>query len=137
MRITRYSAARVTVFIALVALLASCARNHAAAGGPIDPSELAARISSGSAPTILDVRTPEEFASGHIAGAINVPVSELPARLASLKLSPGEEIVVHCQRGSRAASAESILRESGYTRVRDLSGHMEAWQAGGYPVAVQ
>lgn len=134
MRLTRHVAARVTMLFALVAVISACARGHAPAGGAIEPSELAARISSGSAPTILDVRTPEEFASGHIQGALNVPLNELPDRLASLKLSPSQEIVVHCQRGGRAASAESILRESGYTQVRDLSGHMEAWKGGGYPV---
>lgn len=134
MRITRHGPARVTMLIAVVAIASSCAREHAPAGSSIEPSELAARISSGSAPTILDVRTPEEFASGHIQGALNVPVNELPDRLASLKLSPTQEIVVHCQRGGRAASAESILRQSGYTQVRDLSGHMEAWRGGGYPV---
>jgi rhodanese-related sulfurtransferase len=122
------------MLLALVAIFSSCARGNAPAGSAIEPSELAARISSGSAPTILDVRTPEEFASGHIKGALNVPLNELPYKLASLKLSPGQEIVVHCQRGGRAASAESILRESGYTQVRDLSGHMEAWKGGGYPV---
>lgn len=126
---------RVIILVALVAIASSCAREQAVpAGSSIEPSELASRIASGSAPTILDVRTPEEFAAGHIQGALNVPVNELPDRLASLKLSPSDEIVVHCQRGGRAASAESILRESGYTRIRDLSGHMEAWRSGGYPV---
>jgi rhodanese-related sulfurtransferase len=122
------------MLLALVAIVSSCARGHTPAGSTIEPSELAARISSGSAPTILDVRTPEEFASGHIQGAFNVPLDQLPDRLASLKLLPGQEIVVHCQRGGRAKSAESILRQSGYTQVRDLSGHMEAWKGGGYPV---
>lgn len=134
MRLTRQGRARVTIVVALVAIMSACAREQVPAGSTIEPSELAARISSGSAPTILDVRTPEEFAAGHIKGAINVPVTELPDKLASLKLAPTQEIVVHCERGGRAKTAEGILRESGYTQVRDLSGHMEAWRAGGNPV---
>ena len=130
----RHGTRRVTIILALVAIVSSCVREHPPVGSSIAASELSARISSGSAPIILDVRTPEEFASGHIPGALNVPLNELPDRLASLKLSPAEEIVVHCQRGGRAASAEAILHESGYTQVRDLSGHMEAWRGGGYPV---
>jgi len=120
--------------LALVALLVACGPSGAAPGSPINASELQARVATGSAPVILDVRTPEEFASGHIRGAVNVPVDELSKRLAELKLSPGEEIVVHCERGPRAAKAESILIESGYTNVRDLSGHMQGWRAESLPL---
>jgi rhodanese-related sulfurtransferase len=100
----------------------------------IEPSDLAARIAAGTAPVILDVRTPDEFAAGHIPGAVNAPLSELADRLVGLKLSPTQEIVVHCQHSGRAAKAESMLLKSGYTNVRDLTGHMEAWRTGGYPL---
>jgi rhodanese-related sulfurtransferase len=121
--------------VAALAVAAACGRNVVAPSASIEPSELAARISSKEAPFILDVRSPDEFASGHIPGAVNVPVHELSERLVALGLSPKDEIVVHCERGGRAELAESKLRESGYTRVRDLSGHMAAWRAGGFPLA--
>ncbi len=124
---------RVLVALSIVALVA-CAREQAAGPSAITPAELAARISSGSAPVILDVRTPEEFVSGHIPGAHNVPVTELAGQLASLNLSPSQEIIVHCERGPRAAAAEAVLRDSGYTNVRDLTGHMQSWRAGKLPV---
>jgi phage shock protein E len=134
MRMPRTSPARIVGILALAVLATSCAREDAGPKSAISPSELAAQISSDTAPVVLDVRTPEEFASGHIPGAVNVPLNELPGRLASLDLSPSQEIVVHCERGGRAAKAETLLRESGYTDVRDLTGHMEAWRAGGYPL---
>jgi phage shock protein E len=134
MRMPRTSPARIVGILALAVLATSCAREDAGPKSEIAPSELAAQISSDTAPVVLDVRTPEEFASGHIPGAVNVPLNELPGRLASLDLSPSQEIVVHCERGGRAAKAETLLRESGYTDVRDLTGHMEAWRAGGYPL---
>ncbi|MEN8183561.1 MAG: rhodanese-like domain-containing protein [Myxococcota bacterium] len=118
----------------VLALLACGSESAAQVPASIEPSELAARIASGSAPRILDVRTPGEFAAGHIPGAINVPHDELGDRLSSLDLAPTEEIVVHCERGGRAAAAESILRSAGYTRVRDLDGHMQAWRSQGRPV---
>lgn len=131
MRITRSHS-----WLALLALvaLAACAREHPPAATAIAPTELASRISSGSAPVILDVRTPEEFAAGHIPGARNVPVQDLPHQLASLNLSPSQEIVVHCEKGGRAATAESLLRDKGYTNVRDLTGHMSTWRADKLPV---
>jgi len=101
---------------------------------PIPPADLAARIAAGDAPLILDVRTPEEFAAGHIPGAVNVPHDELAERLSEIPAARSEEIVVHCQSGRRAAQAESVLGEAGYTQLRDLEGHFQAWQQGGHPV---
>lgn len=98
---------------------------------------LAARIEAGSAPVILDVRTPEEFAAGHLQGAVNVPHDQLAARLAGLGLDPSAEVVVHCERGSRAKTAEAVLREAGFTRVVDLEGHMKGWRAAGLPTETE
>ena len=133
MRIPRSGSAQLFGILAFLAVV-SCVREDVAPASSIEPAELAVRLSSDAAPVILDVRSPEEFASGHIPGAVNVPLGELSDRLVALEISPTEEVVVHCQRGGRAAAAESILRESGYRNVRDLSGHMEAWRAGGYPI---
>ena len=125
---------RVTALVALLAVVLSCARGVVAPRTTIEPAELAARISKAGAPVVLDVRTPEEFASGHIPGAVNVPLSDLKKRLGELGLSPTAEVVVHCEGGGRAETAEEILREAGYKDVRDLTGHMRAWRDAGYPV---
>ncbi len=101
--------------------------------GAITPSELAERVRSGTAPFILDVRTPQEYSAGHIPGAINIPHSELADRLVELKVSKSDEIVVHCQRGPRSKIAERILTDAGYANVRDLEGDMEAWLEGAHP----
>ena len=105
----------------------------AARTGSIRPAELAERIEAGSAPTILDVRTRDEYADAHIPGAINIPVDELADRLPELDAAHGDEVVVHCRSGRRAMLAEQILSEAGYTRLLDLEGHMQAWTQGGYP----
>lgn len=116
-----------------VALVGGCGA-EAPTAAAIAPEELSARLGSDGAPVILDVRTEEEFASGHIPGAVNIPHDELALRLSELVAAPDAEIVVHCERGGRAAAAEEVLRESGYSNVRDLSGHMQAWRADGLPV---
>lgn len=74
---------------------------------------------------LLDVRSPDEFRSGHVAGAKNIPVQELPQRLKELppKTKP---IVVYCRSGGRSAAAASALRNAGY-EVHDL-GAMSNWQ---------
>ena len=126
--------ARLAGALALLAVVSSCMRGDATPGASIEPSELAARIASAESPVILDVRSPEEFSSGHIPGAVNIPYDQLSERLAASGLSPTAEIVVHCESGRRAEVATAILREAGYTDVRDLTGHMAAWRADGFPI---
>ena len=74
---------------------------------------------------LVDVRTVEEFAAGHIEGALNIPVQELPARMNELDRKD-EPIVVYCRSGARSASAKRTLESAGYTRVFDL-GPMSRW----------
>lgn len=101
----------------------------------IAPEQLAAQLESGKAPLVLDVRTPEEFASGHIPDAINIAHDELPARLAELAAARGETLIVTCERGGRAGMAEAALLEAGFENVYDLSGHMSGWREAGLPLA--
>ncbi|MCB9496715.1 MAG: rhodanese-like domain-containing protein [Fibrobacteria bacterium] len=78
-------------------------------------------------PFIVDVRSPGEFASGAYPGAVNIPLDTLPARLA--EFGPKDrEIVVYCASGARSGYAESILSQSGFTKVRNGGGlvHMMA-----------
>ena len=64
---------------------------------------------------------------------MNIPHTELAARLAELPQARDTELVVHCESGRRASTAEQVLRDAGYTRVRDLTGHMRAWREEGRP----
>lgn len=100
----------------------------------IGADELMSRIEAETAPTILDVRTPEEFAAGHVPGAINIPYTELEERYSELELEGSDELVVYCQSGRRAAIAEAALSELGFTNVRDLDGHIAAWKQAQRPL---
>ncbi len=79
---------------------------------------------------LIDVRTPEEFAEGHIAGAVNIPVDQIGARLS--EIPQDQTVVVYCRSGNRSATAAAELAASGYT-VYDLGGII-SWQAAGLPV---
>jgi phage shock protein E len=116
-----------------LALWASACSPVPEARGSIPSTDLAQRIQEGTAPLVLDVRSAEEYQAGHIPGAVNIPHDELPARLAELRISTTDEIVVHCESGRRAARAEEVLVQAGYSAVRDLDGHMKAWRAAGLP----
>ena len=75
-----------------------------------------------SAPTIIDVRSPEEFSAGHLEGAINLDYEggTLEAELGSLDQEA--DYIVYCQSGRRSALATTLMTEAGFTEVTDLGG---------------
>lgn len=75
--------------------------------------------------TLLDVRTPAEYQSGHLEGALNIPVDDLEARMGDVP--EGQSVVVYCRSGGRSARAATALRARGY-EVHDL-GAMSNWNA--------
>jgi rhodanese-related sulfurtransferase len=80
---------------------------------------------------LLDVREPEEWGAGHIAGAVHIPMGELVERLAEV---PRErDVVAVCRSGNRSAAVTAYLVRSGW-KARNLSGGMLAWQAQGRPM---
>ena len=79
---------------------------------------------------ILDVRTVEEFETGHIEGAVNIPVDELQERLGELEKS--DEIMVYCRSGVRSSRAMKILADNGFSKVYNMLGGIEAWEQAGY-----
>jgi phage shock protein E len=108
------------------ALLVGVAAFLLASGGPtVTGEEARALVKEGA--VLLDVRTPAEFAAGHVEGAINVPVGELEDKLDAVPAKKDQPIVVYCQSGRRSAAAKKVLQTAGFTRVADLGG-MSNWK---------
>jgi rhodanese-related sulfurtransferase len=100
----------------------------------IDPTTLAQAQKDNKAPLVIDVRSPAEYAAGHVADAINIPLAELAARLDEV---PTERpVVTYCMmkhRGhSRGEQAAERLRAQGY-QASVLEGGLPAWEATGLP----
>ncbi len=81
---------------------------------------------------VLDVRTPEEFASGHVPGAVNIPYDQVASRLA--EIPKDKEVVLYCRSGRRAGLAASELEKAGYKDLQLMQGDMPAWEKAGLPV---
>ncbi|WP_416224169.1 ArsR/SmtB family transcription factor [Thiohalophilus sp.] len=104
---------------------------------PIPRDELLARARDGHV-TVIDVRPPEEYAAGHLPGAVNIPLGELEQRLAELGENRDQEIVAYC-RGPHcvlAFDAVARLREKGLNARRLEDGYPE-WKTAGLPVEEQ
>jgi phage shock protein E len=92
-------------------------------GGDVSSAEARQLVQAGA--RLVDVRTPGEFAAGHIAGAINIPVQELTNRVHELQPQDAT-VVVYCRSGQRSGNAARMLRNAGFARVHDL-GAMSRW----------
>ncbi len=90
--------------------------------------EFEARLTGLQDPQLLDVRRPDEFARGHIAGATNVDVlEEAGFREFIESLDKEKPVMVYCQAGVRSRKAASILEESGFRLIYDLGGGYRTW----------
>lgn len=113
-----------------VGLLAFSSLSIAADTAPaIAPDKLVERMEKKDANlVVLDVRTPEEFAAGHIPGALNIPHDQLPNRLTELAGAKSKDVVVYCRSGRRSAMAQETLSAQGFKSVLHLEGDMLKWQ---------
>ncbi len=91
----------------------------------VTPRELKASIDAGRRPILLDVREPFEYALCHLESSTLIPVDQLSHRLKELGLN--DEIVVYCHVGIRSTGAVSLLRKNGFTKVKNLTGGIDAW----------
>jgi rhodanese-related sulfurtransferase len=102
----------------------------------IEPAPLAARLGRDAALLIIDVRGPDEFTGclGHIRGATNIPLNELPAHLPDL-VRENRPVVVVCKTDRRSSMAAQQLQKAGMSDVSVLRGGMEQWRVLGLPAS--
>jgi rhodanese-related sulfurtransferase len=120
--------------LAITACLPLAACSEASTSSDVSQAQVLEWIDEGSAPLILDVRTPAEFAQGHVPGAVNISHHVLGDQLGQLGADHDAPIVVYCERGGRALRAQETLRAAGYKDVRHLEGDMQGWRASGLQV---
>lgn len=117
-----------SLLLALVLPAAALAGKPAVSPAAVD--ELARRP---DAPLLLDVRSPEEFAAGHLPGAVNIPHDQVAKRLS--EVDKQRWVLVYCQSGRRAGIAEGVLADAGFD-VRQVEGSWARWKAEGRPATV-
>lgn len=96
----------------------------------VSPAALSAALvqpESERRPLVLDVRRDDEFAEGHVPGAVHIPHDRLAARLGELAGAKDREVVVYCRSGRRAALALETLKNAGFRRLAHLQGDYPGW----------
>ena len=119
----------VSVALMLIPLLIGCNGNNKSAYEQITPAEAKALIDSEEGYIILDVRTEEEFAEGHIEGAILIPDHEIGEKAENVLTNKDQLILVYCRSGRRSKNAANELATLGYTNIKEFGG-INDWKYG-------
>lgn len=116
--------------LAMAFVLAACSAD--VAGSPSQSANASAdspKQSVASATLVLDVRTPDEFAAGHLDRAENVPVDELEGQVEAIASKVGGDktkpIAVYCASGARSARAKAMLEKAGFSKVTNAGGYKD------------
>jgi len=102
-------------------------------GAKVSPLQATQLINQGKN-LVLDVRSAEEFAVGHIRDAKNIPAKELQNRLAELDKFKERNVIVVCNKGLQSTKATSQLKKAGFTEAYGLMGGLDAWREAGLPI---
>ncbi|GAB3654012.1 rhodanese-like domain-containing protein [Ramlibacter alkalitolerans] len=105
----------------------------AGAGGGLTPDGAVQLINREKA-IVVDVSEAEEFATGHIRGARNVPVNELPTRLPEVAKNKTVPLILVCPSGARAKRALGVVKGLGYDKAVVLGGGLKAWRDANLPL---
>jgi rhodanese-related sulfurtransferase len=94
----------------------------------ITPKDAAAKLrEAGTRAVLLDCRTPEEFATAKIEGAVLIPMQEIERRVGELEGREDDEIIVHCHHGVRSLRVTAFLRQRGFENAVSMAGGIDRW----------
>ncbi len=122
----------VTAAVALASLVYELSRARTAGGQSVGPAEAVRLLNQGA--VMLDVRTREQFDTGHVIDARNVPAGELDGAAESLKRLREKVVIACCDTGLASAGVARALRALGFTKVATLRGGLQNWKAENLPL---
>lgn len=83
---------------------------------------------------LVDVRTPQEYADGHIEGAINIDFTDENFEILLSEVDKTKPVAVYCGRGGRSGKCSAYMKKAGFTKIYDLDGGITEWKYKGKPV---
>ncbi len=98
----------------------------------LDPANVVALINKGAG--VLDLRSAERFATGHVVGARNIPVDELESSAGKLKRYSGKSVIVYCENGTSCGKALVRLQRMGFEHAVAMRGGLQAWAQENMPL---
>lgn len=121
-----------TGFVILFILI-NASGQHTRNGSPVNADEVS-RSAAKEEITIVDVRTPEEYKTGHLEDSILLPLVTINTKAGEILPDKNRKLFVYCRTGHRSAQAVETLMQMGYTDVHSMDGGITSWQNSGYPL---
>lgn len=112
-----YRAAMRNLVLSCIVIFFSVSAVACKSGGPPPKKDVITQALEAPGAMIIDVRSPGEWSGGHVDGAIHVPVKDVASRMLTIQPDKDTQLIVYCAAGVRAAKAETILTEMGYTKI--------------------
>jgi rhodanese-related sulfurtransferase len=132
-RATKFSRRHITVLVLSLGLGVTACSEAANAGDSVSLDVARTEFEAGRA-TLIDIREPNEHATGVAKGAQLLPMRQLGARLAEIPTASDKPVLLICNTQNRSSATLSALREKGYKHVRFVQGGMSEWVRRGWPV---
>jgi rhodanese-related sulfurtransferase len=104
-------------------------------GRQATPLQATQMINRGRSTAVIDVRSADEFAAGHLRDAKNMPLADLAKRIGELDKNKVKTVILVCQSGARAGKAARQLKSAGFEDIYTLEGGVNAWSAAGLPLS--
>jgi len=122
--------------VATFSLFILLAFTSLSAGDPVevDAEKASVLLASGEKVTVLDIRTPEEFAEGHLKEAVNVDFTGDNFESQLAKLDPAKPYLVHCAAGGRSGKSMEVFKKLKFTKIYHLNDGYNGWSDAGKPV---
>lgn len=119
--------------ISLLAVVFICVNLQAQTATSLDVASFAAKMKQLPNVQLIDVRTPGEFAQGHIANAKNVDINSSDFQQKASKFDKNKAVLLYCLSGGRSSNAMNVLSSMGFKEIYNLSGGMMRWRAANMP----
>lgn len=124
---------KLLVLLVFTLSLFSCEAQQKKGVERVPPAEFAKEMSADKG-QVVDVRTPKEYNSGHIAGAVNIHLYDADFGQRIDKLDKNKTVYVYCKAGGRSAEAVESLKSKGFQHIVELDGGTDAWKEAGKPL---
>ncbi len=130
---------RVLISAVLIAVVASCGLQSTTdiPINNVDVNTARDLVTQNKTVIVLDVRTPEEYAIGHIEGALNINIAEADFSKRVSKLDRDKTYIIHCSanvKNGRSAKSLEIMSSFGFDKLLNMEGGIIAWEQSGYPI---
>ena len=116
------------ILITLIIAVASSCSNGKAEKTNLAPKDFQAKIKSTETAVVIDVRTADEFSSGHLVNAVNMDWNDAATEAQLKSLDQSKTYFVYCLSGGRSSGAANLMRSNGFKNVIELNGGMMAWR---------